>query len=266
VHYKDPHTPYDPPAAYRGRYRHARPSGRPLDRIPEYARLPGADDPLDYVDRYDEEITHTDEEVGRLLDGYARLRPLEDALVLFTADHGESLLERPFWFSHANHVFEEQVRVPLLLRGPGVEPGRRRGLVSGVDVLPTLLGFVGVEPGPSVHGRDLRRGEPPPDRIVFVESVHFLNGQQWRAAIQGDHKWMVMLESADPLVQRKRGFDLAADPGEHRPRAWSDAEPGRRLLDLVHEDPDPAGLPEHVERGRLVEENPMLLMALGYAR
>jgi arylsulfatase len=266
VHYKDPHAPYTPPTSYRGRYRHAAPSGLSLDRIPEYARLAGADDPLDYVDRYDEEIAYTDEQVGRLLDGYAQHRPLDEALVVLTADHGESLMERPFWFVHANHVFEEQVRVPLLVRGPGVAPGRRSGLASGLDVLPTILGFAGVEPGPGVRGRDLRDGAADADRTVFAESVYYLNGRQWRAAIRGDRKWMVMLEPGDELVQRKRSFDLAADPGEKHPLAWSDEEPGRQLLGLARDDPDPAGKPEHAEYGRLVEENPLLLKALGYAR
>ena len=266
VHYKDPHAPYSPPAAHHGRYRHETPSGRSLRRIPEYARLPGADDPLDYVDRYDEEIAYTDEQVGRLLDGYAALRPIDEALVVLTADHGESLIERPFWFVHANHVFEEQVRVPLLLRGPGVEPGRRQGLVSGLDVLPTLLAFAGVPTPDGLDGRDLRQGESAPDRTLFVESVHYLNGRQWRAAIQGDRKWVVMLEQGDELVRRKKRYDLANDPEERKPLRWSDDPPARRLLALVEEDPDPAGRPSDARHGRLVEENPLLLKALGYAR
>ncbi|MGH0029575.1 MAG: sulfatase [Myxococcota bacterium] len=265
VHYKDPHAPYDPPPSHRGRFRHAKKSGRSLDRVPPYARLEGAEDPLDYVDRYDEEIAYTDEQVGRLLDGYAERFDPERALVIVTADHGESLVERRFWFVHANHVFEEQVRVPLLVRGPGVVPGRRAGLVSGLDVLPTVLGFVGAPVPAELSGRDLRSGESPPDRAVFAESVHYLDGRQWRAAIQGDRKWTVVLERGDALVGRKREYDLASDPGERRALPWSEAEVSQRLLDLVHADPDPAGMPEEVEHGGLVDENPMLLKALGYA-
>ena len=264
VHYKDPHAPYAPPVSHRGRYRHAEPSGLSLDRIPTYARLAGEDDPLGYVDRYDEEIAHTDVEVGRLLDGYAATRDPSDALVILTADHGESLVERPFWFVHANHVFEEQVRVPLLLRGPGVAAGSRRELVSGVDVLPTVLGFTGTSLPKGLPGLDLRTATVPGDRVVFAESIHYLNGRQWRTAIQGEAKWMVALRAQGERVRGRRRYDLAADPGERKPLEWTDAAPARALLTLVEEDPDPAGLPAQAERGRLVDENPLLLKALGY--
>lgn len=266
VHYKDPHAPYTPPASYQGRYHHAAPSGLPLDRIPAYARLPGASDPLDYVDRYDEEIAYTDAEVGRLIDGYAQRAPIDDAFVVVTADHGESLLERGFWFVHANHVFEEQVRVPLLMRGPGVTPGRRAELVSGVDVLPTLLGFAGARPPAGSRGVDLRAVTPPEDRVVFAESIYYLNGRQWRSAIQGDRKWMVMLRPEGERVRKKRSYDLATDPAERRPQPWRDAPAGRRLLELVRTDPDPAGLPSKAEHGTLVQDNPQLLKALGYVQ
>lgn len=266
VHYKDPHAPYVPPDGHRGRYRHAKPSGLGLDRIPVYARLEGVEDPLDYVDRYDEEIAYTDAEVGRLIDGYARLAPLGDALVLITADHGESLVERPFWFVHANHVFEEQIRVPLLLRGPGVKKGRATQPVSGIDVVPTLLGFAGAETPDGLAGVDLRVPARDADRVVFAESIHYLNGRQWRAAIQGDSKWMVALRAKGDRVRRKRSYDLVADPRERKPLPWRDASPGRRLLELVHADPDPAGLPAEVERGTLVEENQQLLKGLGYVQ
>ena len=267
VHYKDPHAPYAPPEGYRGRYRHEAPSGRPLKRIPPYARDATATDPLDYVDRYDEEIAYTDAEVGRLLDGYAARSALDDALVLLTADHGESLLERYLWFVHAHQVFEEQVRVPLLLRGPGVVPGPRRGLVSGIDVLPTLLAFAGAPRPPDLVGIDLRAAAAvADDRVVFAESIHYLNGSQWRAAIQRDRKWTVMLRRDGELVRQRRVFDLRADPGEKEPQPWSDgATAGEQLLALARADPDPAGQPDAVERGGLVESNPALLKLLGYA-
>ena len=139
-------------------------------------------------------------------------------------------------------------------------------LVSGIDVLPTLLGFAGAETPAGLPGVDLRAPAQEGDRVVFVESIHYLNGRQWRAAIQGESKWMVLLRGEGDLVRRKRSYDLAVDPKERKPLPWRDAAPGQRLLELVHADPDSAGLPAESERGTLIEENPLLLKALGYLR
>ena len=77
-----------------------------------------------YVERYDAEIAYVDHHIGRFLHGYARMFPVDEALIVLTADHGESMMEHEDWFLHGHHVYEEVVNVPLLMRGPGVEPGR----------------------------------------------------------------------------------------------------------------------------------------------
>jgi arylsulfatase A-like enzyme len=264
VHYMDPHGPYNPPEDFSGRFHHEAEGELDLGRIPPYARLEHADDPLDYVDRYDEEVLYADAEIGRLLEGYAALASLDDALVILTADHGETLLERRMWFTHAYQVFEEVVSVPLLLRGPGVPRGRQRALVSGIDVVPTILGFVGAPAPPGLAGADLRRpASLAEDRTVYVESANRFR-KQVRAAIQGDRKWSVTVERENGRVAAQHTFDLAADPGERTPRRWRNDPVGRRLLELVETDPDPAGWPAHPQQGRLKTQNKQLLRALGY--
>ena len=92
-------------------------------------------DPLEYVDLYDEEIAYTDSQINRLLREFERQTSLGEALVILTADHGETMANREIWFSHSYHVYEELIRVPLMLRGRGVEAGRR----SATSAVSTLI-------------------------------------------------------------------------------------------------------------------------------
>jgi arylsulfatase A-like enzyme len=264
VHFKDPHAPYRPPAPYLNRFQFKEEDHPELKAPAASKRSAVTPEQLAYADRYDEEIAYVDAEIGRLIDGYAEIKELDHALLIVTADHGECLLERKRRFVHAFHVFEELVRVPLLVRGPGVMPGRRQGLVSGIDIAPTVLAFAGVEVPPSFSGLDLSGREfIPPDRIVFAESIFFfLTGAQWRTAIQGNSKWAVKLHKGE---QRELFFDLSQDPLERAPKAWKgESDAAHQLLELVASDPDPAGIPRDPERGVLQANNPDLLRALGY--
>ncbi|MGI9432860.1 MAG: sulfatase [Myxococcota bacterium] len=247
VHYIDPHGPYRAPDHAKTRFTH---EGRvPMEdsRIHAYQRDPGVDDALDYVDRYDEEIAYIDGEVEQLLSGYARERSLDDALVVFTADHGESMIEHERWFTHGYHVYEEIIRVPLLVLGPGVEARRDDTLASLIDVAPTVLRFAGGDVS-GLTGRDLRFPASASDPSVFAEA----SGKrgQLRAAIRGDQKSIVRIRPDGSRTAQRLAYDLAADPGELRPRPFDPKAPAaRELLELIERDPDPAGVPVQPERG-----------------
>ena len=223
VHYIDPHGPYLAPEPWRGSLRHRGSLPVQAERILAYMRLPGVADALDYVDRYDEEVAYVDANVGRLLEALEKERGLERTLVAFTADHGETLTERRLWFRHGWHVYDEVVRVPLLLRGPGVEPGRSAVPVSGVDVAPTLLRHAGVALPAGWSDVDLRRvASPSAGRPVFTEAT--LADGRWLAAVEGTRKAMLQV-FAGRRLGASVAVDLAADPGEEplRPARPDDA-------------------------------------------
>ena len=97
-----------------------------------------------------------DEEVGRLLDGLVQRGLMEGALIVFAADHGESLGERDYWFAHGEYLSDVLVRVPLFLRIPGQLPGRRGDVVSLVDLYGTILHqLTGESEPPGARGREL---------------------------------------------------------------------------------------------------------------
>lgn len=251
IHYIDPHGPYRPPSAWKRHFEHGRRRQYvEPERFPDYMRHPDIDDALTYIDHYDEEVAYLDHHVGRLLEGWRRLRSLDDTLVIFTSDHGETLTERDRWFQHGYHVYEEIVRVPLLLRGPGVAPGRRSVLASGIDVAPTILRFAGASVA-DLKGFDLRRGEIPEDRAVFAESV--TADHQWRAALVGTQKWVLGVAAADRRILVRRAFDLADDPEEQHPTPWREAPVADSLVALVESDPDPAGVPLLPRLGTLID-------------
>jgi arylsulfatase len=241
VHYMEPHQPYDPPEDWTFSFTHDDPKPIGIRQLLRAKSYGGIDNALTLVDRYDEEIAYADAQIGRLLDGYAEQFPIDDALLIFTADHGESMMEHKFWFAHGYHVYEEIVRVPLMIRGPGVEPGRRPGPASGIDVAPTVLRFAGAEMPAGSSGLDLRFEAIPENRTVFAEAATL---SHWRAAIQLNRKWMVRMEPGERAVVEQRFYDLMADPGELEPkRRFPDREAPKQLLELCRRDPDPGGVP-----------------------
>jgi len=259
IHYIDPHGPYSPPEGWQSVFGHQEPLLIEPEKIPSHQVFDGLFDGREYVDRYDEEIAYTDAQIGRLLAGYETLAPLDEAFIVFTADHGESMMEHERWFSHGYHVYEEIVRVPLMVRGPGVETGRRSDLVSGIDLAPTILRFTGAAQVPSpeivLSGIDLfdsRFAEP--QRTIFAEATKA--EYQWRLAIAGAERWFVQLERTEPepRMQETRFYDLAADPGQLTAQPWPmDSSPAVQLREQIAADPDPAGWPVDLQKGIRLE-------------
>lgn len=124
------------------------------------------------LDRYDAEIAAADAGLGRIVAAVRENRPR--AVVIVTADHGEEFNDHGGRY-HGTTVYEEQVRVPLVVHAPGVLTPRRVEVpVSLVDLMPTVLRGVGMPRSPRVRGRDrspLMVGEGKGDRgLAFAET------------------------------------------------------------------------------------------------
>ncbi len=129
LHYFDAHLPY-------------------VDRPADLARYPDAP--------YLAQVSALDREVGRVLDAIDQLGARDRTLVILTSDHGESLGEHgeP---THSYFVYDSTMRVPLIFWGSDVGARGRLSepLARTVDVLPTVLDALGLDPEPSLHGRSL---------------------------------------------------------------------------------------------------------------
>ncbi len=134
-----------------------------------YAAESGPDFGDSASDRYDREIFAVDAQLARLM---AEVEPT--TIVVITADHGEELGEHGIRF-HARSLYNAVVRVPLVMRVPGVAARVVDAPVSLVDVMPTLLDLAGVEGPPGMNGRTLGpalRGGALPPRSLLVELPH----------------------------------------------------------------------------------------------
>jgi arylsulfatase len=183
VQYNDPHGPYAPPPPYDEHFQLAgAPDEAPLPvlyvqrgwfGIPAYQALPGLRRPSQYRSRYAGEIRYFDEWLGQLLAAAERAAGDRALAVLLTADHGESLGEEDFYFSHGHATTPDLSHVPFLLRAPGVAPGRRTEIAHHVDILPTLLELAGLPIPADARGIALGpalRGEATfPERTVFCD-------------------------------------------------------------------------------------------------
>jgi arylsulfatase len=246
LHYNDPHGPYRAPDDAPARFSHEKRVPVEWRRIRDYQRDPGVADALDFVDRYDEEIAYVDAEIDRLLRGYAAHSDIDAALVVVIADHGESMIEHERWFTHGYEVYEEIIRVPLMLRGPGVVSGRFDEIVSSIDVAPTILRHLGIPQPKALPGTSLQ--PLPPDaaeRTVYAEGGE--GATHLRAAIRGQDKWVARMSSGVRMPNARVHFDLRADPHELAPQKGSAVPP--ELLALCELDPDPGGQPVFGRRG-----------------
>jgi len=270
LHFFDPHVPHNPPSPYHlGR----RPADRfglgPVAEWTPFRQLGGRDfDPRvklpiqGHADLYLGEVAYLDRQIDRLLDFLESRRLLDNTILVFVADHGETLGERGNYFDHAG-LFDITTHVPLFIHWPGQREGRRRpGLVQHLDLFPTLLRHAGVKPPPQ-DGRELpaaaagERGR----RLVFAQ--HALDNG---AMVRGPRfKYAVNRES--PLYpQGAYLFDLVADPGERRNLAGSGHPKEAELAAILERwlaDRQPGDAPLPVE---LSDEERRRLEALGYGR
>jgi arylsulfatase A-like enzyme len=166
------------------------------------------------IEKYDYEIAYVDLWVKKLFAALVELGLADDTAVVVMADHGEAFGEHKIFF-HGQDLFDEQLRVPLIIAIPGQTPHVFEDQVSLVDVGPTLLDLVGAPIPPSFRGKSLLpriRGEERPVRPIFSE---LMPATAWphHAAMMVDGKYKVIHRISD---RRWEMYDLATDPGEHR--------------------------------------------------
>ena len=100
---------------------------------------------------YDSEIRYCDEGIGQLLKTLDKLGVADNTLVVLMGDHGELMYRHGVFFDH-HGLYDGNLHVPLIMRGPGVTPGRIPHMTGHVDIAPTLLDLTGVEV-PAAMGR-----------------------------------------------------------------------------------------------------------------
>ena len=162
-------------------------------------------------DRYDHEIAFTDHHIGLVLNHLKKRADWDRTAVAVTSDHGEAFGEHKTHF-HGFSMYEDQLRVPFIMRVPGLAPIRIKKRVGLIDLVPTLLELADRPVDPSLRGLSLlpeMQGESVPQRLIYAERTRGPHSSGLRALIDGDLK----------LVWRAAGnryelYDLEDDPDE----------------------------------------------------
>lgn len=170
-----------------------------------------------------------DAQVGTVLDALEDSGMADDTLILFTSDHGEMLGEKGFWAKST--MYDSAARVPLLMAGPGIEPGEWTAPVSLIDIAPTICNAMRA-PCDGFSGVDLRR--PDPQRAVLSEyhdggspvGITMLRWKSWK-----------LVHCAEG--HRPQLFDMANDPREERDLVRSHGDVVQEGLALLTERLDP---------------------------
>jgi len=273
VNFFDPHAPYDPPPPFdEGLIPPAeRDAGGGMNALALAHLLAGdapqTSDRMDAALRtavaaqlagYDAEIAYMDAQLGRLLDAVAASPHGAETLVVITADHGESFGEH-YYVSHGAHLYEDNVRVPLLVRAPGArQAGRSSEPVQNHVVFARMLRDAGI-----AELGDAAEGGPVVLQVQRSESNVRMFGKLFdRDLIAIYEPPYKLIESSDSRVEL---YDLAHDPGEVVNLATTEIETVTRLrtrLQEVRAAHPPQFSPD--ERARLRPDTAEALKALGY--
>ncbi len=145
LHVAPPHMPYQPPAPFRGRFSAATDALAHVDGSIASARAihrahlePEHPDVQRLAALYDEHVAWADERLGRFVDSVRTLPRAKSLVIVWTSDHGEAFMEHGQQ-GHNSSAYDEMLRVPLAIRGPGLAPRRVEAPASLLDLAPTLL-------------------------------------------------------------------------------------------------------------------------------
>jgi arylsulfatase A-like enzyme len=214
LHTYQVHSPYAPPKRFRrlfGEYESSiEATSEALREINPDARRELSREDFEYLESlYDGEIRFTDEVLGNLLASLDTIGFLDNAVVVVTSDHGEEFGEHG-GILHGGKLFEELLRVPLIVSGTGIDRGVvEPALVSLIDIAPTLLSLAGLDVSDSMEGQslvDLPAPERWQDQRVFAQYGDALYCVR-------TPRWKLIQRTANQNVKL---FDLHRDPGELR--------------------------------------------------
>jgi arylsulfatase A-like enzyme len=209
VHYVEPHAPYV------------------LQR--DFMNQIGASpDDNNYSDsnKYDTEIAYVDFQISELLEAVEDLAPMENTMVLFVSDHGESLGEHGYW-GHGRHLYEPTLHIPMGITWPGhIESKVVEAPALIIDLAPTVVGLLGIEVPHFFQGMDWSEvfagaASEPHDRVTLYQAHRGSVGAKEDqtkvrekgllevARLEGGKKEILRVTNG-----RRRLFDLRSDPGE----------------------------------------------------
>lgn len=171
IHYTDPHYPYYSKEKYFSKSNKTTKFGN----VTHLAETLGAMNEEEQrkileemVNAYDDEILFTDKMIGNLVQALKKKNMYSNSIIIITSDHGEEFFEHGN-FTHGKTLYDEQLRVPLIIRSPGSPPGVIKNIANQVDILPTTLSLLDIPIPGHIDGIDLLNNKSTANRESFAE-------------------------------------------------------------------------------------------------
>ena len=290
LHFMDPHGPYK---AHPKLAKHlpvsagAKRWNLQTQRLRYGATHPGAvvanelwQEMAEDMARYDQEVYTCDVYIGIVLDFLERRGALENTIVAVVSDHGEGLWDHVspaealnpaaaprdhFFRPHGKVLYEELVRTPMILKGPGVPAGQRiDSPVENIDLFPTLLELCDLAPTGGLHGQSLvpaMSGQGTGREHVFSSVDMFCSSVRSPGATTD---WKLIVPTEHYPARKVELFDISTDPSELQNLAAARPEVVARLRTTLEawadDHPTQTNLGQKKDQQTLED-----LKALGYA-
>ena len=199
INMQNSHVPYEVPADFPRRFSPAKLDFQikfndfPKDRVEEVRNV------------YFDSLAYVDRQIGRLFEYLERKQLLDKTIIVVSGDNGQAFFEHGF-AGHANKLYDEVLRVPLLIFVPGLEPKAYDLLSQHIDVPPSLLELLKLPPHPNFQGRSLFEKAPVKRNVYLVVQSPLAH----QYALVTDHRKLIF----DYRTKRTNLYNLHADPGE----------------------------------------------------
>ena len=261
THWWDPHWPYFPPAPYDRmfyagdehnpgntsltkfhqhpwwKHRTSGGAGRRDPRQQSHIDLVRDVTDLEFVTAlFDGEIAYMDAMIGRVLSSLKTRGLAEDTLTVIVADHGESIVDHDMFFNHGD-LYQTNVQIPLILHHPASLPARRiTDTVEHIDLVPTVLDFLGIERPPCVDGMSLIpaiRGQTLEHPPICMTNNNFGMNRGWRSG-----RWKLIEHMSAGHLGARPGdlelYDVVSDPYERTNLIATHQRLAETLRDEMH--------------------------------
>jgi len=211
LHYIEPHSPYVPPSEFV----ESRPPGRRIEKVEkklilgEHKNITTESREGEFTALYDGAVKYIDSDFQRLIECIRREGLDRNSIIIFTSDHGEELGEKNVFYGHGQVTFSASSRVPLIYAAPGLRPRRVSRPVSIMDIYPTILRIVDLQPPLPLQGEDLF-ARPREGRLFFIYGITGFS------VIQNHHHYLHLSRKIRDRIGMKASYfyDTLEDPRE----------------------------------------------------
>lgn len=194
------HLPYVVPADFPRRF-----SSEKVDFTIRFGHIPAGK--IEHVkNAYADSLAYVDAQIARLFEHLRRRGLWDRTVIVLTGDHGQAFHEHGF-SAHAGPIYNEVMKVPLIVSAPGLQAGPDERLSQHADIAPSILDLLGLPPHPGFQGMSLFDASPSRERSIYMVAQ---TPQAHQIGIVRDRYKLIY----DEWQQGYELYDLASDPAE----------------------------------------------------